>query len=160
MAALRPGEDPRDGTQCLDLAGLLVGEASRRAAADLHELDDVDGRRPPEVIHELRVVVDERAIRRAAVLADRVHDAGPGGLARVDGVGQGGGQGHGTHGLLERAQRDAAQTVLRIDGLALFGHTEAAADRAGRRAQDRARDLAAAAADGAAPAVKEREIDS
>src|SRR5439155_23988459 len=113
-----------------------------------------------EVFDELRVVVDERAIRSAAVLADRVHDDGPRGLARVDGAGQGGRQGDGTQRLLERAQRDAAQPVLRIDGLALFGHTEAAPDRAGRRAQNRARDLAAAAADGAAPAVKEREIDS
>ena len=123
-------------------------------------MDDVDGRRPPKVLHELRVVVDERTVSRPAALGDGVHDAGPTSLTRIRRVGEGGRERHRAHRLLERAHRDASQPVLGIDGLALFSHPVASPDRARRGTQNGARDSAAATADGAAAAVEKGEIDS
>ena len=159
MAALRPREHPRNRAQLLDL--VLVGAGARgRTAADLHALDDVNRRRLPEVLREVRVIVDERTVGRPGIAREDFHCAGPTGLTRIGGVGQGGRKRHGAHRLLERAHGDAAQPVLRIDRLPLFRHAVAAANRTGGSAQDGTRDPAAAAAHGTAATVEEGEIDT
>ena len=64
---------------------------------------------------------------------------------------------HGRQQLLERAQRDAAQAVLRVDVLALLRHAQPARDRAARCGEHGLVLGAAAAAHRAAAAMKHRQ---
>ena len=128
----------------------------RRPAADVHRVELGFRRRGAEVVEEPRVVVDGPAERVARVRRQPVHRRAPRRARpaaalrerrferrrRVD---------------LERAERDARQTELRLDHLALFGDAQRAVDRSRRLRADREVRRAAAAADAAAAAVEERD---
>ena len=113
-----------------------------------------------EVFDEPRIPVHKGAIYFPAVTPDLVHDSRPPGFAGVRAAWQGGRERHGAHRLLERAHGDAAQPVLRVNSLALLRDPETSPHRSRRRAENGARDPAAAAADRPAAAVKEGQIDT
>jgi hypothetical protein len=108
--------------------------------------------------------VDERAVHRKRLAGQPIHDlAEPCFLARREirapvreGVHQRAGDGH-----LQRAFGDRQQAELLGDDLPLLGDLDAAADGAGRkRGQRPPHRRPAAATDGAATSVKERELDA
>ncbi len=156
-AVLRPGEHPRNRSQLLDARS----RATRgRPRAHGHAFDDVDRRREPEVLDEPGVVVDEAAVRGVARGGDFAHPRLPLLGLGVRLVREGRGDCHGSDRLLERADSDGPQAVVGADHFALLRHPQAAAHRAGGRAEHDARELSASAADGAAPAVEDREVDA
>ena len=59
-----------------------------------------------------------------------------------------------------RPHRDVGQAELRLDHLALLGHAQPAVDRTRRLRPDREVGRAAAAADAAAAAVEQRQLDA
>ena len=90
---------------------------------------------------------------------DLVHHVVPARRPLVGWRGERGGEGDRAHRLLERAQRDPAQPVVRADRLALLGDPQPPAHGAGGRAEHGAGELAAAAAHGAAATVEDGEVD-
>jgi hypothetical protein len=110
VPALAPREHPRHRAECTELRAALPHRGPR---ADLHALDHVDRRDAPEVLVERRVVVDERAIARAARRGERVAARPP---ASVRGAGpRRPPRRQRAERLLERAHRDGAQAVARVD---------------------------------------------
>ena len=154
VPALRPAEHPGDRPQVLDaVAGLPL----RGPRADAQVRDQVDRRGLVEVADEAGVVVDELPIRAVAFLGGGRHGPRPflaRPLLRVGRVAQAGAQ-HRVDRLLEVAVRDLRVGVAREGDLALLRQPQPAVQRPGRLGHDRAAGGAAAAPDGAAPAVEQ-----
>ncbi len=162
---LGPGEGPRDGAQRVDRGRVAAGTratAGRRPRTKAQVGQLGDRRDVAEEAGEPRVVVDERSIGRSRGVGQllqqgRALDEGPG-CSRV--VLRRRGDEGGARQLLQMAPGDRRVRVVRGDDLALLGELEAAIDRARRAAEDRAVRRAPAAADGAAAAVEERQLDA
>ncbi len=165
-ARLGPGERPRDRAQVV-YRGHRVREptssaASRRPGAEAKVGQLRDRRDVAEEPREPRVLVDEGAIRgtgrvgelrqQRAALAQRV---GGGGIV----LGRGGDE-RGARQLLQVATGDGGIGVVRGDDLALLGELEPAVDRARCAAEDRPIGGPAAAPDGAAAPMEERQLDA
>ena len=97
--------------------------------------------------------------RLATFVRDNVHHVMPLGHVVATMARHGGCERDRSCHLFQRSKRDATQTVLLVDDLALLGNTQAAVDRARRCAENGDMRLAAAAANRAATAMKQRELD-
>jgi len=150
---LRPAEDPRNGAEILD----AIGQGARRRTRSDVQLRDL-GERRHLVEHRVEPLglVDEIAIRAAGLVRKRIHRGGEARRFR------------GRRGrLLERRQqrrrrhrlqvqgRAFARPVLGRDDLSLLGDADAAVHGPGRLGANRGERRSAAAADGAAAAVKD-----
>ena len=118
-----------------------------------------DGRRLLEVRQELRRLVDQRAIVLAGRRGEAVHDLLPGRVGRVA-LARKARQQHGVDQLLDVPLGDGVVAVAVGDHLALLGDADAPVDGAVRLGQDDAVGRPAAAPDGPAPAVEERDADA
>ena len=166
-ARLRPREHPGDRPE----RGELL---ARRRSPPPSPLGRDDGRdpRPRPAIRSIGVAarkkagkrrqLDERPVGRARDRRQLGHDArAPLGRRRDRAlVLGGGGQQHGRGDLLEVPLGDGRVGVVGRDDLALLGELEPAVHGAGRLREDRAVGGPAAAADGAAATVEQRERDA
>ena len=159
VAALGPGEHPRNGAQRADA---LARRHAPRARADVHALDHVERRGRAEEFEELRhrrtpvagrprgcvdaIVLHRRELRRRNRRLPRRR------VRRRER--------HGREGALQRAHRDRPQAVALIDHLALLGEAQHAVDRSVGRRLDQMLGAAAAARRRAAARVKNRERDA
>ena len=156
--ALPPAEHPRDRAEILDARRR---RARCRPAADVEARDFGDRRGRPKVVDEARRLVDERAIGGVRVLRQRVHRAVVGGGTILEPLAVD--EARLERGGDERLQVAPAEIGIRIlagDDLALLGDAQAAADAARRLREDRLEARPAAAADGAAAAVEEPQLDA
>ena len=156
-AGLGPGEDPGDGPQVGDGGGLFAGCWS---GSDVEVADFGQGGGGGEVFDEAGVVVDQVGVFGLAEFGDFPHDGV--GLLRVGlplfDFEEGRFDGGGDEGF-EVAAGGFGGAVFRGDDFALFGDADCPVDGAFGLGEDGVVGGAAAAADGAAPAVEEAEGD-
>ena len=140
----------------------VAATARRRPGSETQRRDLGDRRDVAEERREAGVVVDERPIRLARGRGELVEDRRPG----VDRAGQARdvlgcrGEKNGAGHLLEMAAGDGHVGVVGRDDLALLGQLEPAVDRARGLAEDRPVRRSPAAADRAAAAVEEGQLDA
>ena len=165
-ARLGPREHPRDRAQRGDVGGLVRSAptalgARRRPRAEAKAADQPDGRRRPEERRE-PPVLDERAIRGPGDGRELGHRgrAARGRLRGLALVLRRGGQERGGGHLLEVPPGDGDVGEVGRDDLTLLGELEAAIHRARGLREDRAVRRSAAAADGSAAPVEQREGDA
>ncbi|MCY1229342.1 hypothetical protein D9M72_417060 [compost metagenome] len=159
--ALAPREAPRDCPQVFDAAVLLVHQLARGRARTQVQVGDLGDRRGgEEVVLETRSLVHQVAVGREGAVRQLLHHR----LEHVEVPGR----------VLLRQQRrfqrgrdhrfqvapaDLGVGELAVDDLALFGEADLAVHGARRLRQDGIVGRAATAADGAAAAVEQAQLD-
>src|SRR5690606_29312169 len=111
------------------------------------------------VLQQRRVLVDKGTVGLVRGGSQLFHYLTPGGRRRMS-LGKAGRAGyqHGMNELLQVAPGDRRMTIALTDDLSLFGQADAPIDAGGRLGKNRFMGRPAAAGDGAAPAVEERQL--